>query len=926
MTQSKVSQQELDRIFLRAHYLAIQMIYQANHRKDKMKGDPKVGGHASGSSSALHILGALHLFVKSGFDHICNKPHASPADHAFNYLLDLFFKADGSKLTQKEKDRAMLRLRAFPNEEYPQSFQSYHSIFDPDHHNFFPSGTVGIPPVNAGYLALAYRFAKKHGYKVPDAHFWCVMGDSEFREGSLFEATPDFAEREIGNLTWILDYNRQSLDGHRITNTDVMGGTDDKRVAATMAANGWHVIQVKHGRKRLELFKKKDGKTFQNFIENELTDYALQALLLIKDAKSLKAHMTKRYPQLKIFLENITAQELYPALRDFGGHDVETLTKAFEEAKKNTKQPTIIIAHTLKGWGLEMEAEQGNHSSLPSQDEMNRLQAAQGLNGDTLFAGFDESSAEGKFLKKRGEEIYKDMQVQYALKEENKAHFLNQIETDGGVPNSLDINLKLASYPHTQWMLGQCAAKLTRIANSKDGTDAKPLTAEEKKWRTAGELLTTMAPDVGTSTNLNPAMDGKIFGTPVTEDFEDEYGVKDRKLPDLIPHEENSDRFVRFEIVEANTMSCMGSYGRIRDVLGIPILPLMTVYDFFIKRALDQLFYNLYWRSSFILVGTPSGVTLSPEGAQHGWKSDIQIPNQIVWEPAFCQELDWILSDATRRHLTFDNEGRTGVIVRGVTRGIDQKILTKYLNRQARFKTTQTLLALNEYPLVGATDESTIATLPEEQIMETLRLEVLQGAYYLIDYRGYANYEPGDNVVNIFSLGALVTEAVDASEQLLKRGIYANVIVVTSPDLLCGNLAHQNNYSYLRDSLNITGTLHLSPMVNGNAAASEITTLSGRRTPCVSVHDGEPGLLDNIGSIVGVRQESLAVRKHSKCGRPVDIYAYHEINGDAVVEACGKVLAETAMETIRVSQKTIAQAAQSQTQPSDWKEWWDQKS
>lgn len=926
MSKVKVSQSELDNIFSRAHYLATQMIYQANNRKDKAKGDPKVGGHASGSSSALHILGTLHLFTKKGYDHICNKPHASPADHAFNYLLDNLFNPDGSKLTQEEKDKAMMRLRAFPNEEYPHSFQSYHSVYDPDQHNFFPSGTVGIPPVNAGYLALAYRFAKKHGYKVPDAHFWCVMGDAEFREGSLFEATPDFAEREIGNLTWILDYNRQSLDGHRMTNKEVMGGTDNVRVANTMAANGWEVIEVYHGKKRLAAFKKKDGQKFQTFLENELSDYALQALLLIKDPKQLKSQMTKKFKHLKNFLGDMGDEELYQALRDFGGHDVELLQKAFNDSKKNQRKPTIIIAHTLKGWGLQMEAEQGNHSSLPSKKEMEELQAKQGLEGDTLFAPFADSTKEAKFLKARGEEIHSQMQEQFNLKKENEAFFAKQIAEDGGVPDSLEINLKMASYPHTQWMLGQCAAKLTRIANTKDGTDKKPLTEDEKKWRTAGEMLTTMAPDVGTSTNLNPAMDGKIFGAPIEEDLEGEYGVKDSKLPDLVQNEENSDRFVRFEITESNTMSCMGSYGRMRDVLGIPILPLMTVYDFFLKRALDQLFYNLYWKSSFILVGTPSGVTLSPEGAQHGWKSDIQIPNQITWEPAFCQEMDWILSESIRRHLTNDNEGRTGVIIRGVTRGIDQKMLMKYLKRQSRYKTQQSLMALKDYPMRGATDESTVAALGEEQIMAGLKEDVLKGAYYLIDYRGYANYEPGDNVVNIFSLGAMVTEAVNASEDLLKRGIYANVIVVTCTDLLVGNLAHENNYDYLRNGLQITGDLHLQPTVNGNATPGEIATLSGRRVPIVSVHDGEPGLLDNIGSVVGVRHESLAVRRHSKCGRPVDIYAFHGIDSDSVVDACGKVLSETAMETIRVSQKTLNSAQAGQASPGDWTQLWDQKS
>ena len=510
-------------------------------------------------------------------------------------------------------------------------------------------------------------------------------------------------------------------------------------------------------------------------------------------------------------------------------------------------------------------------------------------------------------------------QVQFDLKKENQEFFAQQIQEDGGIPESMNINLKMASYPHTQWMLGQMAAKLTRIANTKDGKHKKPLTEEEKQWRTPGELLTTMAPDVGTSTNLNPAMDGKIFAAPVVEDLENEYGVKDSKLPDLIPHEENSDRFVRFEITESNTMSCMGSYGRMRDITGVPILPLMTVYDFFLKRALDQLFYNLYWKSSFILVGTPSGVTLSPEGAQHGWKSDIQIPHQITWEPAFCQEMDWILSDAIKRHFHHENEGRSGVIIRGVTRGIDQKILMKYLKMQKRFKINPPLLCRQAFPLEGASDESSLPTQEESHILKTLREEVLKGAYYLIDYGGYAGYEPGDNVVNIFSLGAMVTEAVAASEKLLEKGIYANVIVVTCPDLLLGNLAHENHYSYLKEELKISGQLHLWPsMKGGGATPAEVVTLSGKRVPCVSVHDGEPGLLDNIGSIVGVRHEALAVRRHSKCGRPVDVYKFHGIDSEALVEACDRVLEETAMETIEVSPQVLQQALQASPVSRNW--------
>jgi pyruvate dehydrogenase E1 component len=899
----------LDRICRRAHYLAVQMIHLANNRSDKEKGDPKIGGHPAASASSLHILGALHLVVRTGFDHIANKPHASPADHSYNYLLDLFLKPDLSKLSLAEANEAMHGLRKFSqNDEYV--FQSYHSAYDCDHHNYLPSGTVGIPPVNLGYLAHAYRFAAEHGYRVPkNAHFWGIVGDSEFREGSLYEAMPDFAEREIGNLTWIVDYNRQSLDGHRITNKEIMNGTDDMRIERTAIANGWEVFQVRHGRLRQELFKRPNGKDYQKFLEQELQDYELQALLLVQDPKFLKDAILKTHPHMKKFLGDISTQELFDSLRDLGGHDLEALVEAMEASKKSTRKPTLIVAHTVKGWGLGVAAAPGNHSALIDQEEMDRLREAQGIKADELFAGFTEKTAEGKFLKKRGDELYNQIVEQHKIKAENEALFAKRATEFGEVPSAIDINYKMANYPHTQWMLGQLTAKLTRIANTPTEGDLKgnkALTDEEKRWKLPAEMMVSMAPDVGTSTNLNPAMDGKIYGAPVVEDVETTLGVKDRKTPDLVPGEEKSDRFLRFEISEGNVMSCMGSYGRLRDVLGIPLMPLMTVYDFFVKRALDQFFYNLYWKSSFVLVGTPAGVTLSPEGAQHGWKSDIQIPNQITWEPFYIQELDWILSDSLKRHVMNDNEGRTGVFIRGVTRGVDQKGLMKYLTRQRRYKRAapEAPLFLNSYPVAGGVDESTLEAFSEAEILTSLRDDVLAGAYYLIDYRGYANYEPGDNVVNIFSLGSPTTEAIKASEALLAKGIYANVIVVTCTDLVVGNLAHENGYSVLRDRLQINNALYLQPQLNGNPTTAEVITMAGRRVPVVSVHDGEPGLLDNIGSVIGVRQEALAVRKHSKCGRPSEVYAYHHIDADSVAQACEHALAAAAEETVVVTQAT----------------------
>jgi pyruvate dehydrogenase E1 component len=422
----------------------------------------------------------------------------------------------------------------------------------------------------------------------------------------------------------------------------------------------------------------------------------------------------------------------------------------------------------------------------------------------------------------------------------------------------------------------------------------------------------TMAPDVATSTNLNAFIDGRIFG-PDAEDFEAEYGVKDTKSPDIVPHESATSRHIRFDIAEGNAMSCAGSYGKMGDAIGVPFLPVMTVYDFFIKRALDQLFYNLYWGASFILVGTPAGVSLSPEGAQHAWKSDIQIPNGITWEPAFALELDWIFTDAMRRHLVSftegkespnGNYGRSGVLIRCVTRALDQKMLLNRLKTQARF--------------AGQSDDV---------ILEATRKDCLEGGFYIVDHRGNPAYRPSENVVHIFAMGALVPEALEASDALLKDGIFANVIQVSSTDLLVGHLGEKNGYHHLRNTLGITGDLYLSPRASTKAANSngsnayppanfgpkpsdtfqattaglaQFTTLGGRRIPIVSVHDGEAGLLDNIGSIVGTLHKTLAVRKHSKSGTPVDVYRYHGLDGENISKTAKAVLEESAFTQIKV--------------------------
>ncbi|MCA8978032.1 MAG: pyruvate dehydrogenase [Planctomycetes bacterium] len=923
----------LARITRRAFAHMVTMIHVANDRPDADKRDPKVGGHPAACASCLDFMAMLHLHVREAGDYVCCKPHSSPVDHAMHHALGLFSHGDGRWFDEAEAEAVMHRLRSFSHDGAPV-FQSYHAEADPDRWRFLPSGSVGIPPVAATYIALAYRYARQHGWNVDEPHFWCMMGDSEFREGSLLEVLPEVAERELGNVTWIVDYNRQNLDGTRIPNNRGLEGTDADRIERTARANGWKVIQLRHGAFREEVFARPGGKALRGVFERGLTDYHFQTLLWKRDGALMRKAAIGREANCRKLCESLTDEEMVRLFYDTGGHDHAAIIRALEESKQDPHQPTLIVAHTVKGRGLECVAANGNHSALPSHDEVERILAAEGLSPERPFERLAADSAEGRLLAERGLVLRLGIEALQAQGEANRQRVRSQIEACGGIPQSLDINLKLAPTTHTQWMWGQLAAKLVRIGVYDELAEAgkadkagKSLTAAENQWAPLADLMMTMAPDVGTSTNINPAMDEKIYGPRHDTNWEAALELHERLRPELSPTEDAWTRHIRFEIAEANCMSAAGSFGKMDHFAGIPFLPLMTVYDFFIKRALDQLYYNLYWGSSFVLVGTPSGVTLAPEGAQHSWKSDIQIPNLITWEPAFAIELEWILCDAIRRHFTRDNKGRTGVLIRGVTRGIEQKMLPQWLRRQRRWKLE--LPANAELGLTaqdGGLNEAEVPHAPDAEIMAAVQREALAGGYRLVDWRGYRGYQPGENVVELFVMGALVPEATAAAELLLDRGIYANVTVVTSPDLLCGELGRATDFAHLLQTLGIDGTLHLRPAGTGAGsgplATADAIDLAGRRVPIVSVHDGEIGLLDNLGSIVGVPQVARAVVKFSKSGTPAHIYRYHGLDPEGIADACGEALSRTALEQVQLHPEAARLLARPATATGSWRELW----
>jgi len=922
----------LQRIADRAFAQTMAVIHAANHRQDKRRGDPKVGGHPASCASSMHMLGALHLSVREPQDYMVCKPHASPVDHTYHHLMQLFRDtAAGRWLPLEEAKKIMTRLRKFPQPGEETVFQSYHARADPDSFHFLPSGSVGIPQVASIYLALAHRYAKDHGWKVPEnAHFWSMMGDSEFREGSVLEALPDVAERQLTNCTWIVDYNRQNLDGTRIPNERGLQGSDCDRMEKTALAHGWKVIQVRHGRFRDELFARPGGAALRKLFEGGLSDYEFQMLLFKGNAAEIRRRVGDRQPDIAKFLKSLSDPEILRAFGDLGGHCMEKLIATFQKCRQDDSAPYLVIVHTIKGYGLECAADPSNHSALPSEDELKKLLQDRGLSFDDPFALFPETTAEGKFLAQRRDVFQKGIETHERLRRENRAEVRRRIEADGGLPEMLGIDLSLFPLAHTQWMWGQIAAKLVRIGTNDEGgpqtaVSAKALSTDESRWKTAADMVLTLSPDVGTSTNISPGMDKRIYGPDYQGELEDELDVS-YKHPELAPQSDAWTRHIRFEIAEANCMSAAGAFGKLGHYIGIPLMPMMTVYDFFIKRALDQLYYNLYWGSEFVILGTPSGTTLSSEGAQHSWKSDIQIPNLITWEPTFAIEMDWILSDALRRQMMDENEGRRGVLVRAVTRGVPQALLLSHLRMQERSK-VDGAVTVPLKPKDGgaewgdATDESTLSARSDAELLERVRGDCLAGAYRLIDWSGYLDYEPGDNVVEVLAMGALAPEACEAAWKLLEKGIYANVTLVSSPELLLGNLGEKDRYRHLREGLGITGDLYATDGAGESDAG--LLSIAGRRVPIVAACDGEAGLLDNVGSIVGVKQITLAVRKFSKCGRPDEVYAYQHIDAPSIVEACGEVLSETALEDLRVSPALLERLAGRETNARrDWRALW----
>ncbi|MHB8730689.1 MAG: 1-deoxy-D-xylulose-5-phosphate synthase N-terminal domain-containing protein [bacterium] len=642
----------------------------------------------------------------------------------------------------------------------------------------FSTGSVGLGAVAPNFAALVERYTRARfgTAKRPDRRFIALIGDAELDEGSVWEAVAEPALAHLDNILWIVDLNRQSLDR-------VIPGIRVRQLEEMFRANSWDVFEAKYGCRLKAAFSAPGGERLKRHID-EMPNEEYQ-FLLRSDAAAIRRAFGEAC------LNDRSDDEVKSLLADLGGHDLDVLRAVFAKADA-ARRPAVIFAYTIKGWGLPIAGDPLNHSALLSEEQMEDLRLRLGIPVHDPWAGFAETSAEAKLCVKR-----QRLLAPVSNRSRQRLEVPDDLGRDYGDSNS------------TQRAFGQILTTLRRIAPE------------------VGRRIVTVSPDVATSTNLGGWINQVGVWSP-------------QKAPDpftalgprLIKWERTpSGQHLELGISETNLLMALGQLGLSAESDGEPLVPIGTLYDPFVARALDAFVYSLYSGSKFVLVGTPSGITLSSEGGAHQSvitpSIGISLPGIVYYEPCFALELEWILLESLRA--LHREENPLSAYLRLSTVPIDQRLLAA-------------------------------------QDRDKLHAKVLSGAYRLVDRTTEPGCIPGRNLVEIWATGVMVPEAVRASDELLRDGYYANVINCVSPDLI---------YRTWQDGVHRSlATLQPEPITRPVDA------------PIVTVLDGHPSALAWVGSMLGQRVWPLGVTRFGESGTPSDLYKACGIDWESIYTAC----------------------------------------
>ena len=775
----------LDEIQQRVLWLAARIVDAANH--DRETGDGvKVGGHQASSASLVTVMTALYFAHLDAADKVSVKPHASPVFHAIQYLLG-------------NLDRAYLpRLRAFGG------LQSYPSrTKDPDVVDF-STGSVGLGAAAPLFAAATRRYVDAHFGARPRSRFVALIGDAELDEGNIWEAIADPATDGLGDVLWIVDVNRQSLDR-------VVPGVRIAQWEQQFTAAGWHVVEAKYGQQLQEAFARPGGDELRGWIDAMPNEH-YQSLFGL-DAAAVRERFLDGAPAgLTGFCAAIPDEELASLVTDLAGHDLGSLLAAFAECDQEKDRPSVIFAYTVKGWGLPMAGNPRNHSALLSTEQIGQMREQQGLTLATEWDRLDPMTPAGQWA---------------AARREHLARLPRSSAPTVSVPEST--GLRAGRPISTQEAFGRILVDLSR-------SDA------------VAPYLVTTAPDVATSTNLAGFINRMgVFSPEARRSWSEDFVLKWAEGP--------QGQHIELGISEMNLFLLLGQLGLAWDLSDQPLLPVGTVYDPFVLRGLDAFIYSAYSGARFVIAGTPSGVTLAPEGGAHQStitaSVGLELPSVTFIEPAYATALDWLLCGAL------------------------QSIAAQNASPQAAppLETGSYYLRLTTRSI----DQQPFQAARERLGDAILRRQVLAGGYRLVDASDAV--AQGAPPVFLVGSGAVLPEVLAAAAELADEGIAASVIDVTSADRL-----YRAWQRTLRQGVRTATT----PSVPGALRSIFLGAEQGQmaaRAPIVTVHDAASHTMSWLGSALGVPAVSLGVDSFGQSGSVADLYRAHDLDPGSIVNA-----------------------------------------
>jgi pyruvate dehydrogenase E1 component len=768
----------LDEIQQRVLWLATRIVDAANH--DRETGDGvKVGGHQASSASLVTVMTALYFAHLDAPDRVSVKPHASPVFHAIQYLLG-------------NLDRSYLpTLRAFGG------LQSYPSrTKDPDGVDF-STGSVGLGAAAPLFAAAVRRYVDAHFGPRPRSRFIALIGDAELDEGNIWEAVADPATDGLGDVLWIVDVNRQSLDR-------VVPGVRIAQWKQQFSAAGWHVVEAKYGQALQAAFAQPGGDSLRDWIDAMPNEH-YQSLFGL-DAAGVRERFLDGAPaEVRQFCAGLGDAELASLVTDLAGHDLGSLLAAFAECDAEKDRPSVLFAYTIKGWGLPIAGNPRNHSALLTTAQVDQIRERLGLTGATEWDRLDPMTPAGQWAAARREHLARAPRTADA--------------TAVSVPDST--GLRAARPVSTQEAFGRILVDLSRA-------------------EAVAPYLVTTAPDVATSTNLAGFINRTGVFSPVPRRaWSEDPVLKWAEGPD--------GQHIELGISEMNLFLLLGQLGLAWDLSDQPLLPVGTVYDPFVLRGLDAFIYSVYSGARFIVAGTPSGVTLAPEGGAHQStitpSVGIELPNVTFLEPAYAIALDWLLCGALQSVAAAGGRRQaTGTAETG----------SYYFRLTTR--------AIDQQPFQAARERLGDAV---------LRRQVLAGGYRLID--GSDAAASGAPPVYLVGCGAVLPEVLAAAGELADEGIAATVVDVTSADRL---------YRAWQRTLRQGVRTATAPSIAG-----ALRSAFPDRAPVVTVHDAASHAMSWLGSALGVPAVSLGVDGFGQSGTVADLYRAHDLDSGSIVNA-----------------------------------------